>query len=179
MKLLTLLTVLISQVALAKVNVANTRPVQLPIAAASNAWTYSDVQQIIPTGMSGSNDAGYVASQIGDHAFQSFWNSPRMKNSSVGRTANKVQESMKTEMVVKSDDKNSVDHKITFQVLALQAISKLQYTGWINAEVNFDARAQQTNVELTEKVFKDKDFVISHSATTTQDLSSVGLRWNW
>lgn len=179
MKLLFFIAILSSQAALAKVSVKNTRPVHLPTAP-SNAWTSEDVGKIIPTDMGNSTDAGHVALKIGDRTLQSVLNSPNIKNSSVGRTATKVQDTMKTEMIVKSgSNKSAVDHKFSFQVLALQAISKFNYSGWLNAELNFDARAQQTNFEISEKVWNDKDFVISHSANHRQDLSSVGLRWNW
>lgn len=181
MKLLIVFTVLIFQAAQAEVALNTTQPIQLPQAPAAN-WTQADIGKVIPTDMQDSNDQNAVANRIGDHAIQNWLNSPVMRNSSVGRTAHQVQDAMKTEVVVQggsSSGKASIDHKFSFQVLALQASSRLKYTGWLNAQVNFDSRARETIFEVTEKVWDDKDFVISHTANQVQDLSSVGLRWSW
>jgi hypothetical protein len=179
MKLFVLIAVLSSQAAMARVTLKNTRPVPLP-QVETNAWTSADVGRVIPTDLAATSDGGEVALKIGDHALKNLLNSPAIKNSTVGRTATKVQDNLKTEMVVSSGaGKKAVDHKFTFQVLALQAVSRVQYKGWVNAEVNYNARAKESNVELTEKVWDNKEFVISHATSNVQDLSSVGLRWNW
>ncbi len=178
MKLIILLTVLSTQAAFAKVTAQNTSPVQIP-QAPSSAWTQEDVSKVIPTDMKGSDDAGYVATRIGDQAFQSWFNSPSVRNSSIGRTANTVQESLKTEVSLKGNDETAVEHKFTFQVLALQAISQLRYSGWLNAALDFDARAHQTKLEVSEKLWNNKDLVFSHTASADQGMSAVGLRWNW
>lgn len=177
MKLILFLTVLSTQAAFAKVTVQNTLPIQIP-QAPSNAWTKEDVSKVIPTDMHDSEDAAFVATRIGDRAVQAWFNSPTGKGSAVGRTATTVQENLKTEVAVKSEE-GAVEHKFTFQVLALQAISQIRYSGWLNAALDFDARARETKLELTEKLWTNKDFVISHTARADQGLSAVGLRWNW
>ena len=177
MKLMIFLSILSSQVAFAKVTADNTSPVQMP-QAPSNAWTQEDVSKVIPTDIKSSEDAGFVATRIGDHAFQAWYNSPTGKNSTLGRTASTVQENLKTEVALKGEE-GAVEHKFTFQVLALQAISQLRYSGWLNAALDFDARAHETKLEVTEKLWTNKDFVISHTASADRGLSAVGLRWNW
>lgn len=175
MKLLALIAILISSPAYAKVSVGDTRPVPF-LEAQSNAWTAADISKIIPTDLDETKD-DEVAAKVGDHAFQSWINSPLGQSSTVGRTARKVDNALKTEMVVSGADK--IDHKFTFQVLAFQSISRVKYKGWLNAEVNFDARSRKGSFEITEKIWHNKKFVISHSANNEEDLSSVGLRWNW
>ncbi len=178
MKLIILFTLLTSQIALAKVNVKNTYPILIP-KASSNGWTQEDIGKVIPTDLQNSNDAGFVATRIGDHAFQAWFKSDAVKNSPVGRTAETVQETLKTEVAIKSDDKDAVEHKFSFQVLALQAISKIKYSGWLNAAVDYDGRSNEAKLEISEKLWNDKDFIISHTAKAEQGLSAVGLRWNW
>ena len=178
MKRAILLTVLISQAAFAKVTATNTTPIQIP-QAPSNGWTQEDVSSVIPTDMSSSNDTAYVATRIGDKAVQAWFKSPTVKNSQIGRTADTVQENLKTEVSVGGQDPTKTAHKFTFQVLALQAISQLRYSGWLNAALDFDARAHETRLELTEKLWSNKDLVFSHTAKADQGLSAVGLRWNW
>src|SRR5690606_29365503 len=114
-----------SQVALAQVDLATTQPIHVP-EVKSTAWTQEDVSKVIPTDISVSSDSGYVATRIGDHAIQNWLNSPEIRNSKLGRTADMVQETMKTEMTVAGDDVDETQHKFTFQVLALQAISQLK-----------------------------------------------------
>jgi hypothetical protein len=178
MKLLVLIAFMAAQTVYAKVSVLETRPIPLP-RVPSNSWTMEDVSRIIPTNLEATGNGDIVAQKVGDFAITNYLNSPLVKNSSVGRTAQKVQDTMKTEMVLGGEEEGRVDHRFTFQILALQSVSRVQYKGWLNAELNFDGRAQQTNFEISEKVWKNKDFVISHTANHEQDLSSVGLRWNW
>jgi prophage DNA circulation protein len=178
MKLLILLTLLTSQAALARVDVKETTRVEIPTAP-STAWTADDVSKVIPTDMKSSSDAGFIATKIGDRAAQAWLSSASAKDSSLVRTANKVQNSMKSEISVKGQQTNSVEHKFTFQFLAFQAVTQLRYTGWLNAAIDFNARANETKFEITQKMFTNKDFVVSHIANSEQGLSSIGLRWNW
>ncbi len=169
MKLLVLVAFLVSPAAYGKVSLEGTRPVPLP-ETPSTEWTSADVGKIIPLNLKDEMPNEEVVSRVGDHAFQNWLKSPVGKASSVARTAHTVQNTMRTEMAWEK-------HKFAFQVLAFQGVSQLRYTGWLNAELNFSS--SKTNFEISEKIWKNKRFVISHSADNVQDLSSVGLRWNW
>lgn len=183
MKLLILtLSVLMTLPSLAKVKLEETSPILIP-KSPEPAITSKDVEKIIPIDMNESKDMGYVASKIGDQTLQTWFNQPEVRNSSIGQTAAKVEESMKTEVEVKGANENSVDHKFSFQVLALQTKTKVQYTGWLNAVLNYDARFRETVFEINEKIWNNKQFFISHtnrgSAELDTDLSTMGLRWSW
>lgn len=170
MKLLFLLTFLVStQVAHAKVSVEDTRPVPLPEAPVMS-WSSSDISKVIPLDLTDEMPNNEVINRIGDNAFQNWLNGPVGRNNSVARTALRVQNSMKSEVALRN-------HKFTFQVLAFQGASRVKYTGWLNAELNYSSN--QTKFEISEQVWKNKSFIISHSADKIEDISSVGLRWNW
>ncbi|MNL73456.1 hypothetical protein D3C87_1989180 [compost metagenome] len=70
-------------------------------------------------------------------------------------------------------------HKFSFRVEAFQALAKFEYTGWMKAAVNYDAKAAQTNIQFSEKVFANKDLTLTHKASSKEALSMVGLGWNF
>jgi hypothetical protein len=49
----------------------------------------------------------------------------------------------------------------------------------MKAAVNYDAKASCTDIQFKEKVFVNKDLVVSHKASKEQDLSMVGLAWSF
>lgn len=74
---------------------------------------------------------------------------------------------------------DKMDHKLSLKLLAMQALAKIQYIGWTRAEINYDAKAAKTEVEVLENISNNKDLVISHSFTATENKSQLSLRWNW
>lgn len=166
----------------AKVRLSRTVPVKMQIPREKGQW--QNLNLIVPSDI-GSMDAadrrdvGVVASKFGDKAIQNWANSPEFRNSSVGRTATTVEKNLKTEVSVPSKSKKGVDHKVSFQVLALQTTAKMEYKGWTNASVNYDAGKRASKVEVSEKFLRNKDVTLSHTASTKEDVSAVGVRWNW
>lgn len=167
-------------------NYKKMKPVSFPDKVEDpNAIKYEDLVRVMPSDLQNSGQESYVANRFGDKVIQQWLDSPQMKSSSIGQTANKVQNAMNTEVSLGGGrgSKNSVlrqvDHKLSFQVLALQAQTKLQYKGWTNATIKHDARSNETDVEISERIFKNKDVYINHVTTTEEDRSSLGVRWNW
>lgn len=142
-------------------------------------FTSKDLESVIPMNMEPTQSAGSVATKIGDRLVQKWLESDAVKSSAVGRTASTVENAMKTEVQINKNESTGVNHKFSFQVLALQALTKLEYSGWWNATLNYDARERQTGLEVREKVFHNKDFFINHKVSSVEDMSSMGLRWSW
>jgi len=167
----------------AKVRLSRTVPVKMQTPRdKSSDW--KSLNKIVPADLNSLDgkerqNEGAVASKFGDKAIQEWWNSPEMRNSSFGRTATTVEKSLKTEVSVPSKSKKGVDHKVSFQVLALQSAAKMEYKGWTNASLNYDARKRASKVEVSEKIMRNKDLTLSHTATAQEDISAVGVRWNW
>lgn len=170
---------LIALVAEARVDISQTRPVVLPQENLQTTVTSKDVAEIIPLDMAASQNAGFVATRIGDHALQSWLKSPAVQGSNIGRTASTVENSMRTEVSVKSADPEGVSHKFSFQYMALQSVTRLQYSGWLNAMMNYDARAGETFVEFTDRVWKNKDLFVNHTVKPVEGVSALGVRWSW
>jgi hypothetical protein len=74
---------------------------------------------------------------------------------------------------------HKTEHKITVKLLAMQALAKVEYKGWVRAGLNYDAKAAKTEAELLEALSENKDLVVSQSFTATENKSQVSLRWNW
>lgn len=170
---------LIGTTAVAKVDRRKTVPVPIPRLQGPQGVTYQDVQKVVPTDLAPTSDANAVAAKIGDRALQQFLNSPEMKKSSVVRVASQVENSMKAEVSMGSGEPDAVDHRMSFQFLALQSTGRLQYKGWLNAVMNYDTRNGETQLEVTEKVFKNKDLYLNHTANAVEDISALGVRWSW
>ncbi|NUM57346.1 MAG: hypothetical protein HUU56_01875 [Bdellovibrionaceae bacterium] len=144
---------------------------------------FKDLNKTIPKNLAPTTDQSDVFRRFGDQAIQNWLNSPDVKNSSFGKAANKVEKAMKVEASLKSaplyQGQPSIDHKISFQYLALQSQARIEYKGWTNAQFKVDSAKHETGVEVSEKIFKNKDLVVSHSKNSLENRSSMGLRWNW
>ncbi len=120
---------------------------------------------------------------FGDKMIQNWLSSSAVKSSSFGKAASGVEKAMKVETSISSapvtPGGKSIDHKFAFQYLALQSQAKLEYKGWTQAQLKHDSRSKEVSVELSEKVFKNKDLVVNHTKSVTENRSSVALRWSW
>lgn len=164
---------------LAKVDLKSTKPMAIPQDNVTPKITSEDVAKIIPTDIKQDESTSSVMSRIADRTFNLWFNSSTIKNSAVGRIAEKTQEKLKTDVVVKGAKSEDTTHKFSFRIEAFQALAKLEYSGWMKAVVNYDAKDAQTNVEVKEKVFHNKDLVLSHKKNSEQGLSMIGLAWSW
>lgn len=176
--ILILTMTILSQTAFAKLTVSNTEPLSVPMAQNEDKITEKDVEKIIPTDLHETSDLNYVASKIADRSIQAWFNSAHVQASTLGKTATTVQKKMSADITVKSDEPQAVEHKFSMQLLALQAIAKIQYTGWLNAVFNYDAKAAATMVEFSERIF-NKDLFVNHTTSSKGDVSSVGIKWGW
>ena len=151
----------------------------IPVDNVTPTITQADVAKVIPLDFKQGESQSTVLTRIADRGFSLWFNSAAIKSSSLGRMAENAQEKLKTDVVVPANSDHSVSHKFSFRVEAFQALAKLEYTGWLNASVLYDAKAAASGVFFKDKVFSDKDLVVSHTANREQDLSMVALAWSW
>ena len=164
----------------AKVNVAETKPLVIPVDNVTPTITSKDVAQFIPTDASVRNSStSTMMYRIADKSFNVWFNSPAVKSSLLGRAVEETQEKLKTDVVVPASSSEGVTHKFSFRIEAFQALAKLEYTGWMKAAINYDAKAAATDVSFKEKLFSDKELVLSHKGNKEQGLSMIGLAWQW
>lgn len=173
------LTLLIGTGAAARVNVRNTKPLLIPVDRVSPRITSKQVAEIIPTDVKATDSTGSVMNRIMDRSLNYWYNNSGFKESAIGRVAEETQEKLKTDVVVKGASPKATTHKFSFRIEAFQALAKVEYTGWMRAMVDYNAQKAQTNFAVREKIWKDKDLVVSHSMSSREGVSSMGVGWSW
>lgn len=164
---------------LGKVDLASTKPLVIPEDKVTPKLTEADVAKVIPTDLKQGDSQSTVFTRIADRSISLWFNSSSMKETSLGRFAEEAQEKLKTDVVVPGHNPQGIDHKLSFKIEAFQAMAKLEYTGYLNAAVNYDAKASATDILFNEKVLTNKNLVLSHKVNKQQDLSMIGLAWSW
>ncbi|MBK7960388.1 MAG: hypothetical protein IPK04_03675 [Bdellovibrionales bacterium] len=86
---------------------------------------------------------------------------------------------MRTEIVVNKDSKNDIDHRFSLQFMALQVLTKLEYKGWLNASLNYDAKASETEFEVKDKIWNKKKSSLTTKPLPLRAQSTMGVRWDW
>ncbi|MNJ93294.1 hypothetical protein D3C87_109730 [compost metagenome] len=163
-----------------RIDIRTTKRLVIPVDNVTPKITSKDVEKLVPTDMARVSNSGNIMTRIADRGFNLWFNSSAVKNSALGRAADKTQEKLKTDVVIEEGQGSSkTKHKFSFRVEAFQALAKIEYSGWMKAAVNYDAKASQTNIQVSEKLFADKDLVVSHRATSKEALSMVGLGWQF
>ncbi len=135
-----------------------------------------DAAQVIPEGMTPTEDSGLIFSRIADRSVSSFFNSAQMRATPLGQTATTVEQKMKQDVTVESA---GIQHKMTFQVQAFQGLAKIDYSGLANATLKYQSRESIVGLEVFEKITKTKELVIGQLNKPDDRISSVNLRWNF
>jgi hypothetical protein len=148
------------------------QPVAVPPAIRSE-----DVAKYIPSSMANSNSQGFVASQILDRSMTSIFDSKEFQETSVGKASKSVEKSMAQDVAISGDDPLSTKHIFKFQVKAANAKAQMDYTGFFNAQVSYQAASQTTNLEIFQDLSKTTKLVYDHSANPVETRNMVSLRW--
>lgn len=137
----------------------------------------------VPGYIPASQSEAEVMKFFGDKMIQNWLSSEAVKKSTFGKAASTVEKAMKVEASISSAPSmpggKVIDHRFSFQYLALQAEAKMNYSGWTQLEVRHDPKISQTSIELSEKVFSNKHLVINQTKNLVENRSSFGLRWSW
>ncbi|MGZ3772923.1 MAG: hypothetical protein ACXVCY_05375 [Pseudobdellovibrionaceae bacterium] len=164
---------------LGKVDLESTQPLVIPEDTVTPKLTKNDVAKVIPTDLKQGDSQTTIMKRIADRGVSLWFNSDVMKETSIGRFAETAQEKLKTDVILPTRTPQGVNHKLSFKVEAFQALAKLEYTGYLNASVNYDAKASATDILFKEKIFTNKNLLLSHKVHKDQDLSMIGLAWSW
>lgn len=163
-------------------NLAKEMPhLTMPISNEDSIRNISD--SILPKSLTTADSSRTVVSKIIDNSLAYWWNNSEFKNTSVGRAATTIEKNMKADLDLgttsNSMSNSKTDHKISFKVLAMQALAKLEYKGWFAGAINYDVKAATAQAEVLENLSNNKDLVISHSISANENKSQLSLRWKW
>lgn len=140
----------------------------------------SDIsEKILPKVIDSSDSSRAVVSKIVDNSLAYIWDRSGLNKSSVGRAAQSIDQKMKAEVSMGATQANPKGHRLSFKILAMQALAKIEYQGWVKAAFNYDAKDSKAEAEFLESLSKNQDLILSHSITKNENKSQLSLRWNW
>lgn len=163
----------------AGVDLKSTQRIFVPVDNVTPKITSADVAKVVPLDLQQGESESKVFSRIADRGVSLWINSSVFNDTSVGRLAKSTQEKLKTDIILPAKDSTGIDHKFTLKVEAFQALARMEYTGWLKAAFNYDLKASTADLLVREKIFVNKDLIISHKTSREQALSSVALAWTW
>lgn len=135
-----------------------------------------DTARMIPMNMIPSSNSAAVFAQIFDRSASYISTTERFRNSSFGKTALQVEQTMKQEVIVGNE--SGIEHKLNFNIQAMQTCAQVQYSGLMRAAVKYTVSSSTLGLEVAEKIFDNKDLVLSQSYGSER-ISEVSLRWNF
>jgi hypothetical protein len=138
-----------------------------------------NIAEHIPLDMKPSNSTMEVFSQVADRSLSTFFNSPSVRESSLGKAATTVEQKMNQEVAFGGTDPKSIQHRLNFNVQAFQALAQVQYTGLTNAALKYKLTENKMALEVFEKVATNQDFVMSHTMSSSDQVSEVSFRWSF
>ncbi len=148
-----------------------------------SAFTKEEINKYLPSQLVATDSSQTNLRKMSDRAMQVWIKSPTMQQFSVVQSAQVVEKAMKAEVGFGGGDPDSdekqIQHKVNFQIQAFQALSKVDYKGYVNASLTYNLRDQTTGLEVREKILRDKDLYVNHSTSKIESLSSVGVKWNF
>jgi len=150
-----------------------------------NKITAEDVREVIPTTIRPTNDAGEVGTQIVDYSVNNFLNSPMVRNTSLGKTATKVEKTMQADVAlgtptVDENGKPGIQHKLNFAMQPAQALAQVKYSGFLNANLNYRVNNQELNVEMKRRLDHATEVIVQAATSPAMgSLSRLSLRWDW
>lgn len=166
------------QKAFARVDYEKTQPLILPSELNSGSAD-ATLNAIIPTSDMSGYSQSQVASRILDNSIRYLWRTSPLRYSAVGQVADRVEKTVQVEKVIESQKDSKTEHRFSFDVQGVQALARLKYSGWVKAAVQYNMNTASASAEVSEKVFNDKDLVLSQSVSSADTTSQVSLRWDW
>ena len=165
--------------AFARVDIKKTQLLVLPSDPSEPLLSAENSQRILPKSVEAGESSASVISKMVDNSVSLWWEKSPAKNTAIGHAADTVDKKLKTEVSLGQSADKKTEHKISVKLLAMQALAKVEYKGWVRAGLNYDAKAAKTEAEVLEDLSENKELVVSQSVTSAESKSQVSLRWNW
>lgn len=136
-----------------------------------------DLTKFIPLDMPPGQDTKNVVNRVADQTIQTLFNSVEFRQSPVGAMSVAVQESLKTEVsLVRAQRADEVEHKLQMSLQAFQNYAQIQYSGYGKAAVKYFVDTARVSMEVTEKVAKNQNIILSHSVAPLDRASHLAYQ---
>lgn len=161
----------------AEVNIAKTKKLVLPEKAGAESMSDIFAGEILPERISADETSQSFLTKVADNSLSLYWKNSPLRHSAAGKAVEATEKKLNVEATYQ--DENKVNHRFNFKVLAIQALAKIQYTGWVNAALNYDLKAARAAAEVSEALSEKNDLVLSHEMSNSEQKSAVSLKWKW
>lgn len=172
-----LFIILLSSAGWARVDLEQTKVLNLPADTSVPLISEETKNKIIPSSVESNVSATEFLAKMADNTVSLWWSTTPLRQTSIGKAADAAEKKLNVQ--ADFEDQNKVKHTFNLKVLAMQALARIEYKGWVHAAISYDARAAKTEAEISEKINNKQDLVISQSITTAESKSQIGFRWNW
>ena len=154
-----------------------TNPLVLPTKKESTYDLQHLSVKLLPPKLDAGETSSSLMTKVADNGLALYWEESPLRQTSMGRAAEKVEKKMKVEVDLKDQDNN--DHKFCFKVLAIQTLAKIEYTGWVKAAFNYDFKNAKTEAEIIESISQNQDVVLSQTQSVDDQSSKLSFRIKW
>lgn len=178
LNVLTIFSVLgLGSLASAKVNVQHTKRLVLPAKVGSDSLADVLTTDILPNKLAADETSSSFLTKVADNSISHYWKHSPLRHSPAGKAVESAEKKLNVEASYKDED--NIDHRFNFKVMAMQALAKIQYTGWVNAALNYDLKDARAAAEVSEALSDKNDLVLSHEISNAEQKSAVSLSWKW
>ena len=161
----------------AEVNIAETKRLELPDKVGAESLTEAFGTEVLPSSLASGETSQTFLTKVADNSINLYWKHSPLRYTTAGKAVETAEKKLNVEATYK--DNNNVDHRINFKVLAMQALAKIQYTGWVNAALNYDLKAARAAAEVSEALSDKTSIVLSHEVSKIDHKSGLSLNWKW
>ncbi|MFN3696153.1 MAG: hypothetical protein ACK4VO_01835 [Pseudobdellovibrio sp.] len=154
-----------------------TKPLIMPTKKES-VYDLQDLSlKLLPPKLDAGESSDSFMTKVADNGLALYWERSPLRQTSMGRAAEKVEKKMKVEVDLK--DQNNNDHKFSFKLLAIQTLAKVEYVGWVKAALNYDFKSSKTEAEIIESISQTQDIVLSQTKSADDQSSKLSFRLKW
>ncbi len=129
--------------------------------------------EIIPADLQPTQSEAAVFNRFADRGVQIILSSEQMKATPLGRTADTVQNTLKTDFEAESAE---IKHHFSFQILALQSAAQFKYSGWLDAIANIDLGGQRSELEFSNQLSRLRTIFLNYNTNPDYSSTLAGMR---
>lgn len=140
---------------------------------------FANPRNYIPDNLSHRDSSHVALSKIADKSIHFLFKNSSIGQSTMGRLAQDVEETMIQEVDLGSSTDENIKHKLVVNVQAFTGEARVQYEGYMKASFKYSLVHSDVGVEIFESIDKSKELVLSHTVSPLGEDSKVAVRWSF
>jgi len=138
----------------------------------------NSITNTIPTDIPNHADGRDVGQRVMNKGLQSLVEGRYFNNPELARAAKEIEQKLKTEVSLGGREPGSVSHSFGMQVLAFEQRAKLDYKGFFDASMDYNAANSNFQMALTEQLSDTSKVLINHESATSTSMLNLHFDWN-